>query len=297
MKKEKSPSTSRRAIKIFPRKQREASGRKFNVCFFSSFTRNQMKLHFKEFGRGEPLIFLHGLFGSSDNFLGITKTLAEKFRVCLLDLRNHGNSPHSDEMNYSVLANDVAKFCDAQKLSEIFLLGHSLGGKVAMEFALRFPEKVQKLIVVDIAPRAYAPVHEKILTALLALDLKNFSSRTEMEIALAPEIPSLNVRRFLLKNLGQNSAGEFFWKMNLRGLAENYFKLGEPISSAIPFAKPALFIRGGKSDYISDADIPEIQKLFPRAKIETIASANHWVHADAPEEFLHRVLKFLDAEK
>jgi esterase len=297
MKKEKSPSTSRRAIKIFPRKQREASGRKFNVCFFSSFTRNQMKLHFKEFGRGEPLIFLHGLFGSSDNFLGVAKNLATQFHVYLLDLRNHGQSPHCAEMNFPVMADDVAEFLNGQKIESANILGHSLGGKVAMEFALRFSERVKKLIVVDIAPRAYAPVHEKILAALLALDLKNFSSRTEMEIALAPEIPSLNVRRFLLKNLGQNSAGEFFWKMNLRGLAENYPKLGEAISSSIPFAKPALFIRGGKSDYISDADIPEIQKLFPRAKIETIASANHWVHADAPEEFLHRVLKFLDAEK
>jgi esterase len=256
-----------------------------------------MQLHFREFGRGQPLILLHGLFGSSDNFLGVTKILAEKFHVYLLDLRNHGNSPHSDEMDYSVLANDILEFCDAQKLSEFFLLGHSLGGKVAMQFALQFPQRVKKLVIADMAPRAYAPEHDKIFEALLALDLQNFFSRTEMEIALAEKIPSLNLRRFLLKNIARNSDGNFFWKMNLHSLAKNYSELGKPIFASEPFTKPTLFIRAEKSDYIRAEDEPKIHELFQRAEIKTISEVGHWLHAEKPEEFLKLVLEFLIAEQ
>lgn len=252
-----------------------------------------MQLHFKEFGRGKPLILLHGLFGSSDNWLGVAPKLAEKFQALALDLRNHGQSPHSDEMNYALMAGDVAEFLDARNLESANVLGHSLGGKVAMQFALQFPARVEKLIVVDMAPRVYAPEHDEIFEALLALDLQKFSARTEMEIALAEKIPSLNLRRFLLKNLGRNAGGKFFWKMNLRGLFENYPKLGEAISSAKPFEKPALFLRAGKSDYVRESDFARIHELFPRAEIQTIAGANHWLHADAPEEFTGHVLKFL----
>ncbi|MGH7990432.1 MAG: alpha/beta fold hydrolase, partial [Limisphaerales bacterium] len=233
------------------------------------------------------------LFGSSDNWLGVAPKLAEKFRALALDLRNHGQSPHSDWMNYALMAEDVAEFCDAQKLPEIFLLGHSLGGKVAMQFALQFPSRVEKLIVIDIAPRVYAPEHDKIFEALLALDLQKFSARTEMEIALAEKIPPLNLRRFLLKNVVRDSDGKFFWKMDLHSLAKNYSKLGEAIFSATPFIKPALFIRGGKSDYIRAEDELKIRELFPRAEIKTISQAGHWLHADKPQEFARCVLDFL----
>jgi esterase len=252
-----------------------------------------MQLHFKEFGRGKPLILLHGLFGSSDNWLGIAPKLAEKFQVLAPDLRNHGQSPHSDEMNYALMAGDVAEFLGARNLESANVLGHSLGGKVAMQFALQFSARVEKLIVVDMAPRAYAPEHDEIFAALLALNLENFSSRTEMEIALAENVPSLNLRRFLLKNLRRNAGGKFFWKMNLRGLFENYPKLGEAIPSAKPFEKPALFLRAGKSDYVRESDFARIHELFPRAEIQTIAGAGHWLHADAPGEFTSHVLKFL----
>ncbi|HEU6449729.1 MAG TPA: alpha/beta fold hydrolase [Verrucomicrobiae bacterium] len=255
-----------------------------------------MQLHFKEFGAGEPLVMLHGLFGSSDNWLGVTKNLAAQFHVYLLDLRNHGQSFHSEEMDYSLMADDVAEFLNSKNLESANVLGHSLGGKVAMRFALNYPARMKKLVVVDMSPRVYEPEHEPIFRALLALDLEQFSSRTEMENALEPEIPSLTLRRFLLKNIGKNSEGDFAWKMNLSGLAESYPKLAEAISSADPFPKPALFIRGGKSDYILDSDLPTIQKLFPHAKIETIADARHWVHADAPEEFTKIVLDFLSAD-
>jgi len=191
------------------------------------------------------------------------------------------------------MAGDLNEFMTARGIETASMIGHSMGGKTAMQFALQFPERVEKLIVSDMAPRAYAPQHDKFFAALLALNLKSFSTRQEIEDALALEIPSLNLRRFLLKNLGRNSVGEFFWKINLRGLWENYPQLGNAISASVPFANPTLFIRGEKSNYISAADEPLIHELFPKAEIQTIISAGHWIHADKPEEFLKCVLTFL----
>jgi len=252
-----------------------------------------MQLHFKQLGCGEPMVLLHGLFGSGDNWFGVAPKLAEKFHVFAPDLRNHGHSPHHAEMDYPLMAADVEKFFAAQKIESAHVIGHSMGGKVAMQFALDFPALVKKLVVVDMAPRAYVRTHDKIFAALLALDLAAFQTRQQIEEALASEIPSLNLRRFLLKNLGRDDHGQFFWKMNLRGVAENYSRLGEVLSAQDQFDKPALFIRGGQSDYINAADELEIRRLFPAAEIQTIAAANHWVHADAPEEFVRLVLNFL----
>jgi pimeloyl-ACP methyl ester carboxylesterase len=252
-----------------------------------------MPLHFKQLGQGEPLVLLHGLFGSGDNWFGVAPKLAEKFHVFAPDLRNHGHSPHHAEMDYPLMAADVEKFFAAQKIESAHVIGHSMGGKVAMQFALDFPERVKKLVVVDMAPRAYTRKHDKIFAALLAVDLNAFQTRQKIEDALAPEIPSLNLRRFLLKNLGCDEHGKFIWKMNLRGVAENYSRLGEVLSLQNQFDKPALFIRGGESDYVNPADEVEIRRLFPLAQIQTIASANHWVHADAPEDFVRLVLDFL----
>lgn len=252
-----------------------------------------MQLHFKQLGHGEPLMLLHGLFGSADNWFGVAPKLAEKFQVFALDLRNHGHSPHHAEMDYPLMAGDVEKFFAARNIENASVIGHSMGGKVAMQFALNFPARVKKLVVVDMAPRAYARTHDKIFAALLALDLNKFQTRTQVEEALALEIPSLNLRRFLLKNLGRDEQGGFSWKMNLRGVAENYSRLGEVLSLRNHFEKPALFIRGAKSDYINPADELEIRRIFPAVEIQTIATANHWVHADAPEEFVRLVLDFL----
>lgn len=252
-----------------------------------------MQLHFKQLGQGEPLVLLHGLFGQSDNWFGVAPKLAEKFHVLIPDLRNHGHSPHHAEMDYPLMAADVEKFFTAQKIESACVIGHSMGGKVAMQFALDFPARLKKLVVVDMAPRAYKRAHDHIFEALLAVDLNLFQTRAEIEAALEPEIPSLNLRRFLLKNLGRDEQGKFFWKMNLRGVAENYSRLGEVLSPQNHFEKPALFICGGKSDYINAADEVEIKRLFPTAQIQTIATANHWVHADAPEEFVRLVLDFL----
>jgi pimeloyl-ACP methyl ester carboxylesterase len=252
-----------------------------------------MQLHFKQLGRGEPLVLLHGLFGQADNWFAVAPKLAEMFHVFVPDLRNHGHSPHHPEMDYPLMAADVAKFFAAQKIENARVIGHSMGGKVAMQFALDFPARVKKLVVVDMAPRAYRRIHDPIFAALLALELPQFQTRQQIEDALAPAIPSLNLRRFLLKNLGRDEHGRFYWKMNVRGVAENYARLGEVLNAGGTFAGPTLFIRGGKSDYVNAADELEIRRLFPAAQIQTIPAAGHWVHADAPEEFLRLALDFL----
>ena len=252
-----------------------------------------MRLHFKESGQGRAVILLHGLFGSADNWHHIASKLSESFHVFALDQRNHGRSPHSDEMNYLLMASDVNELMESRKIETAFVIGHSMGGKVAMQLALQFPQRVEKLVVVDMAPRAYAPAHEPVFAALRALDLPKFQSRSQIEDALAPEIPDLILRRFLLKNLGRDSAGVFFWKINLRGIAENYLQLRAPLRDVSPFAKPTLLISGGKSNYINAEDETRIRELFPQSKIQTIPAAAHWVHADQPAEFLRLVLDFL----
>ena len=252
-----------------------------------------MRLYFKESGKGRAVILLHGLFGSADNWHHIALRLAENFQVFALDQRNHGQSPHAAEMNYPLMAADVNEFMAAQGLETACVIGHSMGGKTAMQLALQFPGRVEKLIVADMAPRAYAPTHDRILAALLALKLPDFTSRQQIEDALAPEIPGLVLRRFLLKNLGRDAENHFFWKINLQGIADNYPHLGEPLSASAPFAGPTLFIRGGDSDYIVDGDETLIHELFPQSEIRTIAGASHWLHADKPEEFLGLVMDFL----
>jgi len=252
-----------------------------------------MQLHFKEYGQGDAVVLLHGLFGSLDNWHSIALRLAETFHVFALDQRNHGLSPHSAEMDYPLMAADVDQFFAAHGLESARVIGHSMGGKTAMQRALQFPHRVRKLVVADMAPRPYAPAHDTIFAALLALDFARFQTRTQIEEALAPEIPNLVLRRFLLKNLGRSPAGEFFWKINLRDIAENYWRLREPVAGAAPFAGPALFIRGGKSNFIQPGDELLIRRWFPASQILTIAEAGHWVHAEQPEEFLRLVLDFL----
>jgi len=251
-----------------------------------------MQLHFKESGQGRAVVLLHGMLGSSDNWHPVARRLAENFHIFALDQRNHGRSPHSDEMNYPLMANDVEEFCVAQGIAGAFVIGHSMGGKTAMQFALQFPNRVEKLVVADMAPRAYAPAHDKIFAALLALELSSFLTRQQIEDALAPEIPDLVLRRFLLKNIENHAGGGFGWKINLRGIADNYSSLREPVAGLGRFGKPALFIRAEKSNYINPEDGPLIRTLFPLAEIRTMTGASHWLHADQPGEFLRQVLNF-----
>lgn len=254
-----------------------------------------MQLNFERHGdaAGAALVILHGLFGSLDNWHNLSRQWGGHYNVFALDLRNHGRSPHSEEFNYRVIGEDLIEFLASQGLERANFLGHSLGGKAAMHFALAHPERVGKLIVVDIAPRAYPPSHVPLFEAMLALDLGAFHERSEMDRALAAKTPDAAVRQFLLKNVTRDEHGAFRWKLNLPVIYRNYGNLNGAIESERTFDGPALFVRGGKSDYIRDEDLPAIKWLFPNTRVETIAKAGHWVNADAPKELFELVAGFL----
>jgi esterase len=255
-----------------------------------------MKLHHHVVGSGPALLILHGLLGSLDNWMPHAQRLSSQFQVSLLDLRNHGRSPHADEFTYNLMAADVAEFIRDKKLGPIHLIGHSMGGKVAMRFAQLHPELMQKLIVVDMSPREHPPRYAEILAAMHALDLHQFQQRNEVEAALLPIVPDKNIRQFLLKNLGRDEAGKLRWKPNVAALRANYHHIRSAVPPEIPFGGPTLFVRGGKSDYIGEPDVTLIRQMFPQAKLETIATAGHWVHAEAPEDFIQTITGFLSAK-
>jgi pimeloyl-ACP methyl ester carboxylesterase len=252
-----------------------------------------MLLNFQVQGTGFPILILHGLFGSLDNWRTISRRLSDHFHVFTLDLRNHGRSPHSDAMSYDVMADDVAEFLQTHNLQRAHILGHSLGGKVAMHFALSYPNRVARLIVADIAPRAYSPSHLAILDAMRSLNLASFANRNDIDRALAQAIPQSALRHFLLKNVTRTDSGAFAWKLNLPAIRQNHSALLGAIDGAHPFPGAVLFIRGGKSDYVQNADHESILRLFPQAAFETIPNAGHWLHTDAPEGFVESVIEFL----
>jgi esterase len=252
----------------------------------------RVELKFQAAGEGFPLVVLHGLFGSSDNWAGISRRLADTSRVFAVDLRNHGESPHSDDFNYELMAGDIAGFMDRQGLPQADVLGHSMGGKAAMRLALDHPDRVRRLIVADMAPRPYAPAHREILAAMRGLDLSSAKSRADLDAALAGAIPETTVRQFLLKSVARDERG-FRWKLNLDAINRHYDELNAAIESDRPFPGPALFIRGGRSMHVLDADMEGIRRLFPAARLVTLPEAGHWVHADVPEEFARAVKEFL----
>jgi pimeloyl-ACP methyl ester carboxylesterase len=254
-----------------------------------------MELHFERYGDGDPLILLHGLLGSLDNWRSTSARLGQSFKVFALDQRNHGRSPHSFEMNYDLMAKDVHQFLNHQGLQDAFILGHSMGGKTAMQLALRYPSAVRKLIAVDISPRSYSPRHEKVIKGMLALDLRCFRTRQEIEVALAPAVPDLTIRQFLLMNLERNQAGELVWKIGLEEISRNYTFLREAISSSPPFEKNTLFIRGERSDYLLESDLELIHSLFPQAVLRNVPRAAHLVHTENPSAFEELVVDFLRA--
>jgi esterase len=251
-----------------------------------------MNLHSRTYGAGHPLIILHGLFGSSDNWQTVGKKLGEQFRVFALDARNHGRSPHSDEFNYPAMAEDVQSFMHEQGISSAHLLGHSMGGKTAMQLALTRPELVEKLVVVDISPRAYGRQHNAIFDALYSLDLTAFTTRGQIDEALAQRIPSAAVRLFLMKNLKRNADNSFAWKMNLEVIHRHYDEVNAAIDLPSQFANPALFVKSNTSGYVGEDDEPQIRTMFPRSTIVGF-DTGHWVHAEAPEEFIRLVSDFL----
>lgn len=252
-----------------------------------------MNLNFQEYGKGQPLLILHGLLGSLDNWHTLSKTFAASFRVLAVDQRNHGRSPHSDVFTYDAMAEDLVEFLDRLQIKSTSLLGHSMGGKTAMQLALSHPERVEKLIVVDISPRAYPPLHDELLEAMLSVDLNVYQSRQEVDKALEVRIPEFPVRQFLLKNLSRGASGKFSWKANLDVISRNYKEIARQIIAQDPFPKPTLFVKGIRSNYILDSDTPAIRRLFPLATISALDSG-HWIHAETPKPFADLVVRFLE---
>jgi pimeloyl-ACP methyl ester carboxylesterase len=255
-----------------------------------------IELNHKTFGEGNPVVILHGLFGTLDNWQTVGRQIAEQYMVYLLDQRNHGRSPHTEEITYPLMAEDLHHFLESQWMFKAHIIGHSMGGKTAMQFALQYPGMVDKLIVVDIAPKAYQGGHQAIFEALFALDPATVSDRKEAEAILSQHISERGVRQFLLKNLSRQKGNNGYqWKMNLPTIHQHYADILKAPEASTPFTGETLFIRGGQSDYIQDEDRAAILKWFPNARIETVEQAGHWVHAEAPEALLRLVLEFLEA--
>ena len=252
-----------------------------------------MKLFYRELGEGEPLIILHGVFGSADNWLTVSKELAANFKLYLLDQRNHGQSPKSDEFNYSVMAEDLKEFIADHSIKNPTIIGHSMGGKVVMKFASLYPDLLKKLVVVDISPRYYRPHHQSILKGLLSLNLKELKTRQEADEQLAAYIPELGVRQFLLKSLYRNQDNEFAWRINLPVINSKIENIGEALDENIRISLPALFIKGSESDYIEQKDEELIYKIFTNVVIKTVQGSGHWVQAEKPKEFLEALKPFL----
>ena len=252
-----------------------------------------MNLHFEAVGEGSSVIILHGLLGSAENWRSMSRRLGAHYKAFAVDLRNHGRSPHSEIFDYDVMAADLREFVEQHALTRIMLLGHSIGGKVAMQFAIDHPDRVDKLVIVDIAPKRYEPSQHDLLEALRLLDLPRYNSFGDVDAALAAAISDASLRQFLLKNLARDENGHLRWKIDLEAIERNYHKLLRGLAAERTFDKPSLFIRGGRSNYIEDTDAPLIRQIFPQAEIATLAQAGHWVHVDLPEEFFQTVVNFL----
>lgn len=253
-----------------------------------------MELNYRSFGAGKPLVILHGLFGTLDNWMTLGKAFAENHTVYLVDQRNHGQSPHDDEFNYDVMAADLDEFLHSKQIKNPVLLGHSMGGKTVMRYAQIHPHEWDKLIVVDIAPRSYPVHHQQIIEGLKSLPIEDITSRSEADTQLSTYVSDQGQRQFLLKNLQRSPEG-FKWKMNLPVIEENIELMGEGLTSEPPLTGDILFIRGEKSQYIRPEDYDEIYRLFPDARIETIEDAGHWVHAEKPGELFELVRNFIDS--
>jgi pimeloyl-ACP methyl ester carboxylesterase len=264
-----------------------------------------MKLFFRKYGNGPPLIILHGLYGSSDNWVTIAKILSDTFTVYLPDQRNHGQSPHSDVHDYESMRDDLLEFVRDQSISKFFLAGHSMGGKTAIAFALKWQEMLNGLLIADISPfvsesgrnSAYSE-HSEILNAILSVDLKAISNRSDAESALTNLITSEKIRGFILKNLQRTGENTFKWKLNADALMKNLDKITAGVGRNPGFQQitgfPVIFLKGGDSDHIPVEDYKDILRVFPVAEIIEIPGAGHWIHADNPDEVVKNIRRLLD---
>jgi pimeloyl-ACP methyl ester carboxylesterase len=251
-----------------------------------------MLLHYKEIGEGKPLVILHGLFGTSDNWQTHAKKLGEYYCVILVDQRNHGHSPWSEDFTYEHLADDLERLIIHLGIDQFTLIGHSMGGKTAMYYSQKYPTRLEKMVIVDIGIKQYPMHHNEIIKGIKSLDLTTISSRSAAEQAMIPFVDSYGVRQFLLKNLYWVEKGKLAWRMNVDVLEREMEEILAPIPN-IEVWTPTLFLRGAMSNYILDEDWDAIEEIFPDATLETIENAGHWVHSEQPDEFIEKVLGFI----
>ncbi|HRY32398.1 MAG TPA: alpha/beta fold hydrolase [Bacteroidales bacterium] len=256
-----------------------------------------MELFFREYGQGQDFIILHGLFGLSDNWVTIARRIGEQFRVFVPDMRNHGQSPHHPVHSYPAMVADIEAFITSRVIRQPVVMGHSMGGKVAMQLALSNPELISRLIVLDISYREYnlRQQHLHMLEAMTSLDLTAVKNRREAEEHVAARIHERRLQQFVLKNLFRNGQ-VFSWRPNLTALEANLDLMAAGIGLQDTYPAPSLFIRGSDSDYLPDEDIPVIRKSFPAAQFQTISGAGHWLHADAPLALCRHIREFTGKE-
>ena len=270
-----------------------------------------MHLFFRVEGSGEPIVIVHGLYGSSDNWLTVAKKLSADYQVFSIDQRNHGRSPNSEEHSYEAMKNDLAEFFEQQKIEKAVVIGHSMGGKVAMSFAADYPEHIHKLIVVDIAPKDYFLLndesqyylHNNILLAMLEIDFSRIDSRKQVEIFLKEKIDNSSIVQFLLKNVHKNKTSHRYeWRINVPVLHENLDEIIRGVNSRwfddrIPISGyPVLFLKGANSNYILPEDYSSISRIYPEVSIVEIPDAGHWLHAEQPQLFMDALWSFLKRE-
>lgn len=256
-----------------------------------------MELHAITQGSGKPLLIIHGFLGSSDNWKTFAGQYAEKgYAVHVLDMRNHGRSPHSDEFSYELMASDVVEYCQKNQLSSVEIIGHSMGGKVAMLVASENPDLVEKLIVADIGPKYYKQHHQDILAGLNAVDFSEKPSRSDVDAILKQHIEEESTVQFLAKNLYWLEPGQLAFRFNLPVLTEQIEQIGQALPENLIYEKPTLFLRGANSRYIKDEDLEAIRKHFPKAIFVSLKNAGHWLHAEQPAAFLESTLLFLQQD-
>ena len=258
-----------------------------------------MELNYRQYSEnGAPVLVLHGLFGSLSNWGWHCKQLAQQYAVYGVDLRNHGDSPHSDQLDYQVMAEDVRQLIVRLGLESCCIVGHSMGGKVAMQLALSFPDLIEKLVIVDIAPVSYpedADGHMNVLAAMDAVKLGEIKSRTQAEVTIEDYIPQEATRKFLLTNLVRNKEGSFEWRLDKDSIRKNYANLRAELIATMSFLKPVLFIKGSLSPYIKPEHEAQIKELFPAASVKLLMDAGHWLHAEKPQALQKTLLKFLSS--
>lgn len=253
-----------------------------------------MELHHKIYGSGEPVIILHGIFGMLDNWHNFASKLSSHFQVITVDQRNHGRSGHSEDFNYDLMCEDIRELIMKLEIEKINLIGHSMGGKAAMNFALKYPDNTNNLIVVDIGIKKYRKSHEFIFEALDELDINMMNSRTEIELFLNQYIPNEAIVKFLMKNIARHhNENKFFWKMNFKILEKNYEHIISEVKSNNHFYGSTLFVKGANSDYLHEDELPQIRKLFPNAQMNVIDGAGHWIHAEKEDELINAITNFL----